>query len=69
MARPDKSCAENCRADPILLVPVAVSEKVWSKSIKVATAVEEAVEVAKVKAMSLVAVEVPTVNWRLLGYQ
>ena len=46
-----------------------MSEKVWIKSIKVATAVEEAVEVARVKAMSWVAVEVPTVNCKLLGYQ
>lgn len=53
----------------MLFVPVAVSEKVWIKSIKVAMAVEEAVEVARVKAMSVVAVEVPTVNCRLFGYQ
>ena len=66
---PDKSWAENCRAEPILLVPVAVSEKVWMRSIRTATEVEEAVEVARVKAMSLVAVEVPTVNCKLLGYQ
>lgn len=46
----------------MLLVPVAVSEKVWMRSMSVAIEVLEAVEVAKVKAMSLVAVEVPTVN-------
>ena len=53
----------------MLLVPVAASENVWIRSKRTAMEVEEAVEVARVKAMSLVAVEVPTVNCRLLGYQ
>jgi len=48
---------------------VAVSEKVWMRSNKTAMEVEEAVEVAKVKAMSLVAVEVPTLNCKPFGYQ